>query len=51
MSTNVAQFITLKKVGGPSSENMDVDVRESITFDAKTGEALTVTREFEAQCE
>jgi hypothetical protein len=51
VSTNTSQFITLKKVGGPRSENMDVDVRETITFDATTGEALKVSREFEAECE
>ncbi len=45
------QTITLKMVGGPRSENMDVDVFERITFNAKTGEALRVHREFEAECE
>jgi hypothetical protein len=51
VSTRTSQFITLKKVGGPRSENMDVDVSERIVFDAKTGEALRVSREFEAECE
>jgi hypothetical protein len=51
VSSTVRQFITLKKVGGPRSENMDVDVFERITFNAKTGEALRVQREFEAECE
>ena len=51
VSTTTSQFITLKKVGEPRSENMDVDARERIVFDAKTGEALKVNREFEAECE
>jgi hypothetical protein len=51
VASTVRQTITLKKVGGPRSENMDVDVFEKITFDAKTGEALKVRREFEAECE
>jgi hypothetical protein len=51
VASTVRQTITLKKVDGPRSENMDVDVFEKITFNAKTGEALKVTREFEAECE
>ena len=51
VSTRTSQFITLKKVGGPRSENMDVDATESIVFDATTGEVVSVKREFEAECE
>jgi hypothetical protein len=41
----------MKKVGGPASENLDIDAKETIVFDVRTGEAISVSREFEAQCE
>jgi hypothetical protein len=51
LQSSTATFITLKKVGGPSSENMDVDLRETMTVNTETGEVVKVAREFEAECE
>jgi hypothetical protein len=51
LRSSTSTFLTLKKVGGPRSENMDVDVTERMTIDTSTGEVLRVAREFEAECE
>jgi hypothetical protein len=42
--------ITLKKVGGPSSEDLDIDVRQTLVINSATGEVQVEEQEFEAEC-
>jgi hypothetical protein len=42
--------ITLKKVGGPSSEDLHIDVRQTLVTNSATGEVQVEEQEFEAEC-